>query len=143
MSLATTIRNNRATFICGLLLAALLAALWLGLRARAVQGRMAALVHDGDGGVHTLPLNEDASLTVSTSLGSNTVAVEDGAVRVVEADCPNGTCMQHAPISTPEAQIICLPHKLWIEVVPEGSEGGTMDVALAEDTDDGVDLVAR
>lgn len=144
MQAGTTIRENRATIVAGVIVVGLIAALWAVLygRSAASSSRMVALVHDGDGKVHTLPLDEDTTLVVETSLGTNTIEVWDGAVSMKDADCPNGTCLQHAPMSKPGSQIICLPHELWIEVVPEGDKGGVMDVNLAE-TDDRVDLVAR
>lgn len=144
MEPSTTIRENRATIVAALVVAVLIAVLWTVLYGRGASSssRMVALVHDGDGKTHSLPLDKDDILIVETSLGANTVMVQDGAVSMKDADCPNGTCIQHAPISEPGPQIICLPHKLWIEVVPEGSEGGAMDVTLAE-ADDRVDLVAR
>ena len=144
MQTSKTIRENRATVVVGVVVVALIASLCLILYGRGTtsSARMVALVHDGDGQVHTLPLDKDTTLVVTTSLGTNTIAIQEGAVSMVGADCPNGTCIQHAPISEPGPQIICLPHQLWIEIVPEGSEGGVMDVTLAE-TDDRVDLVAR
>lgn len=143
MSLANTIRSNRATIVCGAMVAAALLALWLALAPQAQEDRrLVALVHDGAGKTHALPLDVDTQITVATDLGSNTVAVESGAVRMLDADCPNGTCLQVAPLSAPGGQIVCLPHQLWIEVVPEGEAGGELDVSLAEKPQ-GVDLVAR
>lgn len=143
MGVRAAIRENRATVICGVLIAIALVA---GFVARGLVGRsgqhLVALVHDADGKVHELPLDRDASLTVTTSLGTNVIEVRDGAVLMASADCPNRTCVMVAPLSSPGAQIICLPHRLWIEVAPAGSEGGSMDVSLAEDIE-GVDLVSR
>lgn len=143
MGVRATIRENRATVICGAVIALALAIAfalrgWAGDR----QG-LVALVHDGDGATHELPLDQDATLTVTTSLGTNVIEVRDGAVRMADADCPNRTCLLVSPLDAPGPQIICLPHRLWIEVVPEGSEGGEMDVTRAEDVDADVDLVAR
>ncbi len=85
------------------------------------------LVHDGDGNVHELSLSEDSTTTVETSLGTNVVEVKDGAVYVSAADCDNHDCMRQGKIGAPGKQIICLPHKLWIEIVSAGDEGGQMD----------------
>lgn len=139
------IRDNRATIVCTVLVAVLLAALWLflGGKTSGVRGSLVALVHDGDGEVHELPLDRDDALTIATSLGTNVIETRDGKVRMLDADCPNGLCLQQPALSAPGAQIICLPHQLWIEVVPQGSEGGAMDVTLAENVEDDVDLQAR
>ena len=141
--MGSLLRDNRATIIAGVIIAGILAALLVWQRSSTqAQGRMVALVHDADGKVYELPLDKDATLEVSTSLGANTVAVEAGSVRMAKADCPNGNCLQQHALTTPGAQIICLPHQLWIEVVPEGESGTAMDVTLVEGEDD-VDLVAR
>lgn len=144
MSITSAIRNNLATIVCAVVVAVALAALFLLTRGGAAgeDAQLVALVHDGDGAVHELPLCEDTQLTVSTSLGSNTIEVHDGSVRVTSADCPNGTCLHEQALSAPGGQIICLPHKLWIEVVAAGSEPGEMDVSLVTEESD-VDLVAR
>lgn len=144
MSLTAAIRNNRATIACGVVVAILLAALfaWTSSRGSDAHGTLEALVHDADGELYRLPLDEDAQLTVSTSLGSNTIEVRDGSVFMSAADCPNGTCLHEQPLSAPGRQIICLPHQLWIEVRAAGDEPGELDVALTSDEAD-VDLVAR
>jgi len=139
------LKDNRATIVCAVLVAALVAALFLfpgGMR-HEKRGSLVALVHDGEGDVYELPLDRDDTLTVTTSLGTNVIEVRDGTVHMADADCPNRTCLQAHPLSSPGAQIICLPHQLWIEVVPQGAEGGEMDVTLAEDVGDDIDLQAR
>lgn len=145
MRLRRLIRENRATLVCGALV---VAALLMGFLARRLlagggTGDLVALVHDADGRTHELPLDRDDELTVRTSLGTNTIVVEDGAVRMAAADCPNGTCLLTEPLRTPGAQIICLPHQLWIEVCEAGEAGGNLDVSLAEPPEPGVDLQAR
>lgn len=64
-----------------------------------------------------LPLSEDRELVVKTELGTNTVRVKDGAVSVVEADCPDKVCVHTGAVSKGNVPIICLPHKLEIKVV--------------------------
>ena len=83
-----------------------------------------AVVHASDGSEEKLPLDKDTTITVSTDLGSNTIVVSHGAVSVIDADCPNHDCIQQGEISSTNQQIVCLPHKLWIEVVAEGAANG-------------------
>ena len=142
--MGSLMRNNRATTICALIIAAALAALWLAFGHRsATNGPLIALVHDAESQTSELPLDRDNPLTVTTSLGSNTIVVEGGTVRMADADCPNRTCLQVQPLSEPGPQIICLPHQLWIEVVPQGETGGEMDVSRAENLGADIDLQAR
>ena len=54
--------------------------------------------------------------TITTPSGSNTVRIQNGAVSVCDADCPDRLCIKSAPISQPGEIIVCLPHKLLIEI---------------------------
>lgn len=147
--MAHLLERYRATFAA----AAILAAVLLILRMHAPVGgggdggRSCALVHDADGQIHVLDLSEDATLEVATALGSNTIVVEDGAVRISAADCPRGDCTRQRAISRPGEQIICLPHRLWIEIVAadgspaDGSPADGMDIDAVAYPDD-VDTVA-
>ena len=81
---------------------------WLllpGLPAEAVQ-----VISEGKV-LYTLPLNTDTQVTVTTALGSNVVAVKDGKVAVIEADCPDHYCMDRGWCNS-GAQIVCLPNRL-------------------------------
>ena len=102
-----------------------------------------ALVHDSDGKTHELLLSRDSEVTVETSLGMNVVVVRDGAVFVREADCDNQDCVRQGSLEAPGRQIICLPHKLWIEVVAEGGSSGSMDTDAALTQDGELDVIAR
>ena len=62
------------------------------------------------------------SITLADGSGSNTVQVERGRIRVAEADCPDRVCVSQGWISDGTVPIVCLPHKLIIEVVGGGGE---------------------
>lgn len=84
----------------------------------ASSGERVAVVHDADDKTYELPLDTDQEITVQTDLGKNVVRVEGGKVSVVDSDCPNHDCMHQGAIDGSFGQqIVCLPHKLWIEVV--------------------------
>lgn len=139
------LERYRATFIAAAILAAILLAVYVIASAGGGTGgeRYNALIHDADGQIHVLDLSDDVALEVTTAFGSNTIVVEDGAVRISAADCPQGDCTRQRAISRPGEQIICLPHKLWIEIVPAGSSpAGEMDIDAVAYPDD-VDTVAR
>lgn len=66
---------------------------------------------------YRLPLNEDQTLRLPEEGDDyNLVVIEGGTVRVAEASCPDQTCVRHRPISTTGVSIVCLPHRLVIEV---------------------------
>lgn len=126
--------NVIATAVILLLVAAGVGA-WLGFGALGSgSGANVVVVHDADGNELRFSLDQDARQTITTSLGSNTVVVEGGSVHVEEADCSNHDCMKQGMINTPGQQIICLPHKLWIEVLTaDGSSVGNAPSELSDD----------
>ena len=52
--------------------------------------------------------------------GSNTILVEQGRIRVIEANCPDQVCVDQGWISNGTVPIVCLPHKLMIQIVGGG-----------------------
>lgn len=64
----------------------------------------------------TYPLSTTQELEFTTSYGTNIVQIAAGKVRVTSADCPDHYCVSHAPISTSAEPIVCLPHKLVVEI---------------------------
>ena len=96
--------------ITALALAAAAAAYVLG---NAVDART-AVIQDADGNTFAMPLSKDDVLTVASSAGTNVVEVQSGKVRVSEADCPNQDWISNAG-----QQIVCLPHKLVVNITDE------------------------
>ena len=67
-------------------------------------------------------VDEPYSFTLEDGSGSNTVQVEKGRIRISEADCPDQVCVNQGWISGGAVPIVCLPHRLMIEIV--GGGGG-------------------
>ena len=78
-----------------------------------------AVIQDADGNTFTMPLSQDDALTVASSAGTNVIEVQAGKVRVSEADCPNQDCVEQGWISKAGQQIVCLPHKLMVNITDE------------------------
>ena len=71
-----------------------------------------------DGAVYgTYSLEEDREIPVERD-GSviNVVRIEDGSVRMEQATCPDALCIRQGAISREQQTIVCLPHKLVVEV---------------------------
>lgn len=82
-----------------------------------------------DGEVYaTLPLSKDASLRVETEEGYNIVEIRDGYAMVTEADCRDGICENHRKISKNGENIVCLPHKMVVEIT--GGEDPAADMVV-------------
>ena len=78
-----------------------------------------AVIQDADGNTFTMSLSQDDVLTVASSAGTNVIEVQAGKVRVSEADCPNQDCVEQGWISKAGQQIVCLPHKLMVNITDE------------------------
>lgn len=61
-------------------------------------------------------LSEDRTVTVDEASGYNRLVIENGSAYMAEADCPDQYCMDYKPISNGGETIVCLPHRLVVEV---------------------------
>ena len=63
----------------------------------------------------TYPLAEDNVININN--GTNVLEIKNGAVRMIEADCPDQICVNHKAISEVNESIVCLPNKIVVEIV--------------------------
>lgn len=114
----------RTKVIVFCLLAAVAAsAAWLLLRNGDTDAPTARILRDGVL-LEEIDLNqveESYTLTFEDERGTNTVLVEPGRIRISEADCPDQVCVNQGFISDGTVPIVCLPHRLLVEIV--GAEG--------------------
>ena len=57
----------------------------------------------------------------STDCSYNTIKVEQGAIGVTDADCPDKTCRNMGMVRSSAYPISCLPHKLLIQIADNDS----------------------
>ena len=109
-----------------LLLAAAVAASagWLLLRRGDVPSPTARITRDGVllEEIDLARVAEPYSFTLEDERGSNTLQVEKGRIRVWQADCPDQVCVNQGWIDDSAVPIICLPHRLIIEITGDGGE---------------------
>ncbi len=75
-----------------------------------------------DGEVYgTYSLTEDQVIEVKEGDFYNRIRIEDGKAYMEEANCPDGYCERQGRISGGAQTIVCLPHKLVVEVVETDS----------------------
>ena len=112
-------RVRHDLLLCGGCLALALLMLVL-LRVCRDEGGYAVVRIDGE--THCrLSLTENTEYVIETADGQrNTLVIEDGRAYVSEATCPDGICTAHRPITRDGESIVCLPHRVVIEL-----EGGT------------------
>lgn len=54
--------------------------------------------------------------------GSNRIVIQDGFVYMADADCPDKLCEHMGKISKTGENIVCMPHRVVVEIVGDGSE---------------------
>lgn len=73
----------------------------------------------------------------------NLISITDGKVTMEAADCRDQICVHHKPIMSERESIICLPHKLVIEISGSGSKSGADRQQRTDTNDELLDGVAR
>ena len=64
-----------------------------------------------------LNADTDIQFSIATDVGYNTVVILDGTVNVISADCKSQVCVNTKTAHNINDLIVCLPHKVVIEVV--------------------------
>lgn len=72
----------------------------------------------------TYSLQEDQTITIDNQYGRNVITIQDGTVSVTESDCRNQICVQHVSIDKAGEWIVCLPHRLTIQIIDNESASG-------------------
>jgi hypothetical protein len=77
------------------------------------------------------PLKNNISFTVNGKNGEVGIEIKNGAANISHATCPKGICKLSSPISAPNAQLICAPNHIMIQIQSAGggkNGGGEVDV---------------
>ena len=110
--------------ICALLLIS--GGLLLLLNAVNRSGEKVVVYRDGER-IAEYPLQEERELLLkSGNGGTNILRISDGEADMVDADCPDRTCVGMHAIRHVGETIICLPHRLEIRI--EGEKEPEVDV---------------
>ena len=83
-----------------------------------------------DGVVYgTYSLEKNQVIEVKEEDFYNRIRIQDGAAYMEEANCPDGYCEEQGKISGHTQTIVCLPHKLVVEVLENENDQsfGTSD----------------
>ncbi|NLM34208.1 MAG: NusG domain II-containing protein [Clostridiales bacterium] len=76
----------------------------------------------------TIPLNTNSSVPVNINGNYNLIKVEDGKVRIEDANCPDKLCVRSGSVSRPGKPLVCLPHKLTVEIEGIDNDNDEIDV---------------
>lgn len=93
------------------------------------EGSFAVIKIDGKE-TERYPLSVNTEVVIETGDdGRNTLVIEDSKAFMKDANCPDKICEGHSKISYKGETIVCLPHKVVIEIVTEDSEN-ELDVVI-------------
>ena len=94
-----------------------------------IEGSFAVIKIDGKE-TERYPLSVNTEVVIETENdGKNTLVIEDGKAFIKDATCPDKICEGHNKISFKGETIVCLPHKVVIEIVADNSEN-ELDVVV-------------
>lgn len=110
------VRKKDGLLIGGLLCLGLFFLLWTYLRQQ--EDRMVQVRVDGVCQKNFL-LSDDVTYEIQGIDGTNTLRIANEQVWLTEADCPDKVCVQTGKISYVGQSIICLPHRVVVEIVEE------------------------
>ena len=86
------------------------------------EGGQAVVYVDGEASA-TYSLEQDGEYEIETDGGRNVLVIKDGEADMTEADCPDGLCVKQHSISKNGETIVCLPHKVVVEVISAEESG--------------------
>lgn len=91
------------------------------------QGQVVQVVQDGKV-LYTFDLSNQDNRTIQVEYDgrSNCIQIQDGRIRMMEADCPDHTCIQMGWLDS-AAPIVCLPNHL---VIQFASSQDSVDTAV-------------
>lgn len=91
---------------------------------RAVQSQNGSvIIYQNGERIRTCLLTEEQTITIGDPMeGYNILVISKDGVYIREADCPDRLCVKHRKISKGGESIICLPHKLVVQIEAEDAE---------------------
>ena len=117
-------KNDLILILAALLLAA---ALWGALAVFRSEGVYALVTVNGEE-YGRYALDKDTQQSIISGEHSNLLAISEGGARISEADCPDKLCVNQGEIRYSGQSIICLPHKVVVEIV--GGERSNIDAVV-------------
>lgn len=80
-------------------------------------------------------LSEEQTIEIQSDYGNNTLTISGGTAAMTASDCKNQICVRSGAISEPGQMIVCLPHRLSVEILQPTGE--------APDSDPSYDAIVR
>lgn len=104
---------------------------WDGMRGVETGQLSASISVDGEFYRSVSLAGEEEEIDIQSAYGHNILKKYDGGIEMVYADCPKKISMAMGFISRPNQTIICVPNRIFVEIVGSPSP----DVDPAEEID--------
>jgi len=75
-------------------------------------------------------LKEEYEIEIRSERGYNRLKVSDYGIEMVESDCPDHICIGFGHIHSVNEKIVCLPNRIFVEVLGADNEKGVDAVAF-------------
>lgn len=85
------------------------------------QGTWAVIERNGER-LYRVPLAVTRDIEIKGDWGSNTIRISPKGIEVSDADCPDKLCQKQGLVQRTGVPIVCLPHKLTVEIEGGGDE---------------------
>lgn len=73
---------------------------------------------------------EEQIIEIETEDGLNILKVHDYGIEMIEADCPDQLCLTFGFVKRNGGTIVCLPHKMIVEIEGDPGEGDDIDAIV-------------
>ncbi|WP_438347827.1 NusG domain II-containing protein [Paenibacillus sp. FA6] len=73
---------------------------------------------------------EEQIIEIKSTRGTNVIKVHDYGVEMYDTDCPDKVCQTFGFIDRPKQSIICLPHRVMVEINGVQDVGDEPDVIV-------------
>ncbi len=94
-------------------------------------GAYARIMVDGEH-YDTVALTQEVQqIEIRTKRGLNILRVYDGGIEMIEADCPDQLCKTFGHIHRGNETIVCLPNRVFVEIIAEDDEGEGLDAVVS------------
>ncbi len=106
---------NKFDIILFILLIILGACAFLIIKFTRAEGKTVNIYSDGEL-TESFSLDDDTEYVYIWEDGNNVIVIENGYVYVSHTDCPDKICVNQGEIKNDGETIVCIPHRLVIEV---------------------------
>ena len=116
-------KNINKSAIC-IVLVIIFIVVFIGLKnSFAEKTNIVEIIQDGNI-IYTLDLNKskDELIQVEFKGHKNTIQIKDKQISIIEADCPDKTCVNMGILKSAFTPIVCLPNHLVIQYVNDDKE---------------------